>query len=419
MNNSTTTVFNKKVKSWIAYDVGNSAFATTVVAGFFPVFYNQYWASGIDVDDATVYKTVALAICNSIVLLTAPFIGAITDINNATKKTLILFTTIGALFVGLLSILSLGSWLYALIFFCVANYCFAVGQIPYDKILTKIAPQNKLSQISNQGYAWGYLGGGTLFLVNALMFLYWDKIGLQSSADAVKLSFIMVSIWWFAFMLPIKKNYKENILHHKKTFLINESFKTILTTLRSISQYRNVSLFLLAFFLFIDGAHTVIYLAADFALNVGLKANDVIPALILVQFVAFPATLLWGYIADKYGDKPVLFITILFYIFIIFFSTTLSSASEFYILAILVGGVQGGIQGSSRSLYGKIIPPEKAGEFFGIYNVLGRAGAIFGPLMVGGLLALYGDVRISLLPIAVLFILGGLVLLKVKESNEI
>jgi len=172
LNNSTTTVFNKKVKSWIAYDVGNSAFATTVVAGFFPVFYNQYWASGIDVDDATVYKTLALAICNSIVLLTAPFIGAITDINNATKKTLILFTTIGALFVGLLSILSLGSWLYALIFFCIANYCFAVGQIPYDKILTKIAPQNKLSQISNQGYAWGYLGGGTLFLVNALMFLY-------------------------------------------------------------------------------------------------------------------------------------------------------------------------------------------------------------------------------------------------------
>ena len=223
-------------------------------------------------------------------------------------------------------------------------------------------------------------------------------------------------LWFPSGGLPLCFLLKKTI---KKTFLINEAFKNILTTLRSISQYRNVSLFLLAFFLFIDGAHTVIYLAADFALNVGLKANDVIPALILVQFVAFPATLLWGYIADKYGDKPVLFITILFYIFIIFFSTTLSSASEFYILAILVGGVQGGIQGSSRSLYGKIIPPEKAGEFFGIYNVLGRAGAIFGPLMVGGLLALYGDVRISLLPIAVLFILGGLVLLKVKESNEI
>ena len=419
MNTSTSTTLNRKIKSWIAYDVGNSAFATTVVAGFFPVFYNQYWANGIDADDATVYKTLALAVCNTIVLLTAPFVGAISDINNATKKFLVLFTVIGALFVGLLSTLSLGSWLYALVFFCIANYCFAVGQIPYDKILTKIAPHNKLSQISNQGYAWGYLGGGTLFLVNALMFLFWEKIGLNSSADAIKISFVMVAIWWFSFMLPIKKIYHEDVVHHKKSFLLKESLINILTTLKSISKYKNVSLFLLAFFLFIDGAHTVIYLAADFALNVGLKANEVIPALILVQFVAFPATLFWGYIANKYGDKPVLYITIVFYIFIIFFSTTLSSAFEFYILAVLVGSVQGGIQGSSRSLFGKIIPLEKAGEFFGIYNVLGRAGAIFGPLMVGALLTLYGDIRISLLPIAVLFILGGLVLLKVKEANEI
>ena len=419
MNNITTTVFSKKVKSWIAYDIGNSAFATTVVAGFFPVFYLQYWANAVDMADATVYKAWALAICNTIVLFTAPFIGAITDINNATKKSLVFFTTIGALFVGLLSTLSLGSWFYALLFFCIANYCFAVSQIPYDKILTKIAPANKLSQISNYGYAWGYLGGGTLFLVNALMFLFWEKIGFSSSADAIKISFMMVSIWWFLFMLPIRKNYNETIINHNKGFLLKKSFTNLLSTLKSISQYRNISLFLLAFFLFIDGAHTVIYLAADFALNVGLKANDVIPALILVQFVAFPATIFWGYIADRYGDKKVLFTTIIFYIFIIIFSTTLSSAIEFYILAILVGSVQGGIQGSSRSFYGKIIPLEKAGEFFGIYNVLGRAGAIFGPLMVGTLLALYGDVRIALLPIAVLFILGGLVLLVVREKNEI
>ena len=227
MNTSTSTTLNRKIKSWIAYDVGNSAFATTVVAGFFPVFYNQYWANGIDADDATVYKTLALAVCNTIVLLTAPFIGAISDINNATKKFLVLFTVIGALFVGLLSTLSLGSWLYALVFFCIANYCFAVGQIPYDKILTKIAPHNMLSQISNQGYAWGYLGGGTLFLVNALMFLFWEKIGLHSSADAIKISFVMVAIWWFSFMLPIKKIYHEDVVHHKKSFLLKESLINI------------------------------------------------------------------------------------------------------------------------------------------------------------------------------------------------
>jgi|TARA_B110000444_G_scaffold54071_1_gene50148 UMF1 family MFS transporter len=420
LNTSTNKTFTKNVKSWIAYDVGNSAFATTVVAGFFPVFYLQYWAidSGIDMAQATVYKSWALALCNTLVLFTAPLIGAITDINNSTKKSLVFFTVVAAFFVSLLSTLNSGSWIYALAFFCIANYCFSVAQIPYDKILTKITSEDKLSIVSNQGYAWGYLGGGFLFLVNASMFLFWEKIGLNSSEDAIKISFLMVSIWWCIFTLPIQKNFLEKVKPYKKTLLVRDAFKNIVHTIKSISRYKNASIFLLAFFLYIDGAHTVIYLAADFALNVNLKATDVIPALILVQFVAFPATLLWGFIADKYGDKLVLYITIVSYIFIIGFSTTLSSALEFYIMAAMVGSVQGGIQGSSRGLFGKLIPEEKAGEFFGLYNVLGRAGAIFGPLIVGTLLTIYGDVRIALFPLIILFILGGLLLMKVKVNNE-
>jgi len=420
LNTSTNKTFTKNVKAWIAYDVGNSAFATTVVAGFFPVFYLQYWAidSGIDMAQATVYKSWALALCNTLVLFTAPLIGAITDINNSTKKSLVFFTVVAAFFVSLLSTLNSGSWIYALAFFCIANYCFSVAQIPYDKILTKITSEDKLSIVSNQGYAWGYLGGGFLFLVNASMFLFWDKIGLNSSEDAIKISFLMVSIWWCIFTLPIQKNFLEKVKPYKKTLLVRDAFNNIVHTIKSISRYKNASIFLLAFFLYIDGAHTVIYLAADFALNVNLKATDVIPALILVQFVAFPATLLWGLIADKYGDKLVLYITIISYIFIIGFSTTLSSALEFYIMAAMVGSVQGGIQGSSRGLFGKLIPEEKAGEFFGLYNVLGRAGAIFGPLIVGTLLTIYGDVRIALFPLIILFILGGLLLTKVKVNNE-
>ena len=219
-------------------------------------------------------------------------------------------------------------------------------------------------------------------------------------------------------MLPIKKNFSEKIIPYSKTSLVKDAFKNIINTIRSISKFKNASIFLLAVFLFIDGAHTVIYLAADFALNVGLKATDVIPALILVQFVAFPATLLWGIVADRYGDKPVLYITIISYVFIIAFSTTLTSAFEFYILAAWVGSVQGGIQGSSWGLFGKLIPNDKAGEFFGLYNVLGRAGAILGPLMVGTLLAIYGDVKIALVPIAILFILGGLLLTRVDNETS-
>jgi len=414
---SSQKTFTKTVKSWIAYDAGNSAFATTVVAAFFPIFYLEFWASTMPKVEASIYLNWTLVICNSLILLSGPVIGAYTDINRSTKSALNMFTIVGALFVGSLFFIDVGSWLYALIFFGVANYCFCVAQIPYDKILTKITTPNNFSIISNQGYAWGYFGGGALFLLNALMSIYPSSFGLASQAEAIRVSFLMVSIWWLLFLIPLFLNFKENKTEQHSMSVFISSFKNIFNTLKSVYQYKNAFLFLIAFFLFIDGAHTVIYLASTFALNLGLETSSIIQALILVQFVAFPATLLWGYVANKYGDKLVLYITIASYICIIIYSTTLSSALEFYLLAAWVGFVQGGIQGSSRGMFGKLIPKEKAGEFFGLYNVMGRAGAILGPLMVGTFLTLYGNVRIALLPIAVLFIIGGLLLTRVK--NEI
>ncbi|MDC1149434.1 MFS transporter [Gammaproteobacteria bacterium] len=417
MDTSSQKTFTKTVKSWIAYDAGNSAFATTVVAAFFPIFYLEFWASTMPKVEASIYLNWTLVICNTLILLSGPVIGAYTDINRSTKSALNIFTIIGALFVGSLFFIDVGSWLYALIFFGIANYCFCVAQIPYDKILTKITTPNNFSIISNQGYAWGYFGGGALFLLNALMSIYPSSFGLASQAEAIRVSFLMVSIWWLLFLIPLFLNFKETKTEQHSISVFSSSFKNILNTLKSVYQYKNAFLFLIAFFLFIDGAHTVIYLASTFALNLGLETSSIIQALILVQFVAFPATLLWGYVANKYGDKLVLYITIASYICIIVYSTTLSSAFEFYLLAAWVGFVQGGIQGSSRGMFGKLIPKEKAGEFFGLYNVMGRAGAILGPLMVGTLLTLYGNVRIALLPIAVLFIIGGLLLTRVK--NEI
>ncbi|MDC1241517.1 MFS transporter [Gammaproteobacteria bacterium] len=417
MDISSQKTFTKTVKSWIAYDAGNSAFATTVVAAFFPIFYLEFWASTMPIVEASIYLNWTLVICNSLILLSGPVIGAYTDINRSTKSALNMFTIVGALFVGSLFFIDVGSWLYALIFFGVANYCFCVAQIPYDKILTKITTPNNFSIISNQGYAWGYFGGGALFLLNALMSIYPSSFGLASQAEAIRVSFLMVSIWWLLFLIPLFLNFKENKTEQHSMSVFISSFKNIFNTLKSVYQYKNAFLFLIAFFLFIDGAHTVIYLASTFALNLGLETSSIIQALILVQFVAFPATLLWGYVANKYGDKLVLYITIASYICIIIYSTTLSSALEFYLLAAWVGFVQGGIQGSSRGMFGKLIPKEKAGEFFGLYNVMGRAGAILGPLMVGTLLTLYGNVRIALLPIAVLFIIGGILLTRVK--NEI
>ena len=417
MNNSENKIFTKTVKSWIAYDAGNSAFATTVVAAFFPIFYLQYWASSMTELEASVYYSWALVISNVSILLSGPVIGAITDLNQSTKKSLTVLTLTSVFFVGLLYFLQAGSWMLALTFFVIANYCFCVAQIPYDKILTKISTPNNFSIISNQGYAWGYFGGGLLFIVNAFMSINPSAFGLASQAEAIRVSFLMVSVWWLIFLLPLLLNFKETKEVNKSKNSIIQSIKNIVSTFKSVYKYKNAFIFLIAFFLFIDGAHTVIYMASTFALNLGLETNAIIQALILVQIVAFPATLIWGYVAGRFGDKLVLYITIISYVCIIIYSTTLSSALEFYLLAAWVGCVQGGIQGSSRGLFGKLLPKDKAGEFYGLYNVMGRAGAILGPAMVGGLLTIYGNVRIALLPIAILFILGGLLLTRVK--NEI
>ncbi len=417
MNNSENKIFTKTVKSWIAYDAGNSAFATTVVAAFFPIFYLQYWASSMTELEASVYYSWALVISNVSILLSGPIIGAITDLNQSTKKSLTVLTLISVFFVGLLYFLQAGSWMLALTFFVIANYCFCVAQIPYDKILTKISTPNNFSIISNQGYAWGYFGGGLLFIVNAFMSINPSAFGLASQAEAIRVSFLMVSVWWLIFLMPLLFNFKETKEVNKSKNSIIQSIKNIVSTFKSVYKYKNAFIFLIAFFLFIDGAHTVIYMASTFALNLGLETNAIIQALILVQIVAFPATLIWGYVAGRFGDKLVLYITIISYVCIIIYSTTLSSALEFYLLAAWVGCVQGGIQGSSRGLFGKLLPKDKAGEFYGLYNVMGRAGAILGPAMVGGLLTIYGNVRIALLPIAILFILGGLLLTRVK--NEI
>jgi len=411
------TKLSREIKAWISYDLGNSAFATTVLAAFFPIFYNQYWSSNIDSTLSAQYLSWTLVISNLTLLFTAPLIGAITDISKSTKKLFISMVMISIIGTGLLYTLEAGLWLYALIFFGIANYFFSASNVIYDKILVQIASPSLFSKISGYGYAWGYFGGGFLFLINACMSLYPELFGLSSQAEAIRWSFITVSIWWFIFLIPLAVTYKEPSTKVVENQVIRNSFKNLINTFISISQYRNAFIFLIAFFLFIDGVHTVVALAATFALNLGLDSSSVIIALLMVQFIAFPSTLMWAYVGEKYSDKFVINFSILIYILIIIYTLFLSNAMEFYILAAMVGFVQGGIQGSSRGLFAKLIPHDKAGEFFGLFNTFGKAGAFMGPALVGLFLALFENVRISLLPILVLFVLGLIVLYFVKTDE--
>ena len=411
------TKLSREIKAWISYDLGNSAFATTVLAAFFPIFYNQYWSSNIDSTLSAQYLSWTLVISNLTLLFTAPLIGAITDISKSTKKLFISMVMISIIGTGLLYTLDAGLWLYALIFFGIANYFFSASNVIYDKILVQIASPGLFSKISGYGYAWGYFGGGFLFLINACMSLYPELFGLSSQAEAIRWSFITVSVWWFIFLIPLAVTYKEPSAKVVESQVIRNSFKNLINTFISISQYRNAFMFLIAFFLFIDGVHTVVALAATFALNLGLDSSSVIIALLMVQFIAFPSTLMWAYVGEKYSDKFVINFSILIYILIIIYTLFLSNAMEFYILAAMVGFVQGGIQGSSRGLFAKLIPHDKAGEFFGLFNTFGKAGAFMGPALVGLFLALFENVRISLLPILVLFVLGLIVLYFVKTDE--
>jgi UMF1 family MFS transporter len=411
------TKLSREIKAWISYDLGNSAFATTVLAAFFPIFYNQYWSSNIDSTLSAQYLSWTLVISNLTLLFTAPLIGAITDISKSTKKLFISMVMISIIGTGLLYTLEAGLWLYALIFFGIANYFFSASNVIYDKILVQIASPSLFSKISGYGYAWGYFGGGFLFLINACMSLYPELFGLSSQAEAIRWSFITVSIWWFIFLIPLAVTYKEPSAKVVENQVIRNSFKNLINTFISISQYRNAFIFLIAFFLFIDGVHTVVALAATFALNLGLDSSSVIIALLMVQFIAFPSTLMWAYVGEKYSDKFVINFSILIYILIIIYTLFLSNAMEFYILAAMVGFVQGGIQGSSRGLFAKLIPHDKAGEFFGLFNTFGKAGAFMGPALVGLFLALFENVRISLLPILVLFVLRLIVLYFVKTDE--
>ena len=397
--------------------MGNSAFATTVVAAFFPIFYNQYWASNIDSVLSAEYLSWTLVISNVALLFTAPLIGAITDISKTTKSLFISMVMISIICVALLFFVEAGSWIYALVFFGIANYFFSASNVLYDKILVQITSPDLFSKISGYGYAWGYFGGGLLFLINALMSLNPELFGLSTQAEAIRWSFITVSVWWTIFLLPISITFKDRTISSSKKIFSN-SINSIFTTLKSISKYRNVFIFLIAFFLFIDGVHTVMALASTFALNLGLDTSSIIIALILVQFVAFPSTLMWSYVAQKRGDKLVINISIVIYIGIILYSFSLSNSTEFYILAALVGFVQGGIQGSSRSLFAKLIPAEKAGEFFGIFNTFGKAGAFMGPALVGIFLAIFKNTIVMLLPILILFVLG-LIVLYFVDTNEV
>ena len=415
----TSKKLNKSAWSWAVYDWANSAFATTVMAGFFPIFFKSYWAS--DLSDAE--STFAIGSVNSLVGLliafSAPILGAFADAGDSKRKFLFSFIFLGIIATGYLFFIPESSWKLAVIFYGIGVIGFSGGNIFYDSLLVTVSKEKERNRVSALGFSLGYLGGGILFLFNVVMFLYPSWFGLENQIEAVLWSFMSVAIWWFVFSLPIYLKVKEPIqnIDRKPIYtVITEAFTNLLNTARSIKKYKSAVIFLLAYFLYMDGVDTIIRMATSYGSDIGLSATSMIQALLLTQFIGFPATLVFGYYADKFGYKYSLSFAIIVYIFVVLFSAQMDTAVEFYLVASVVGLVQGGVQAISRSFFSTLIPENKAAEFFGFYNFIGKSSVFIGPFMVSGVALLTESPNLGILSLLILFIPGLILLWKVPSN---
>jgi UMF1 family MFS transporter len=421
MDQSTDTSRNRKaVISWAFYDWANSAFATTVMAGFFPIFFKQYWSTGIDVHRSTFILGTANSLAGLAVALLAPILGSIADTGHVRKRFLFFFASMGVLWTAGLGLVEEGRWAFAALLYAIACVGFLGGNIFYDSLLVNVAEKDKMDMVSSLGYSLGYLGGGILFALNVVMVLNPALFGLRSSAQAVRLSFVSVALWWAVFSIPILLFVKEPGTPRARGYgaTIREGFRELTRTLREIRKLRDVFLFLLAYWLYIDGVDTIILMAIDYGLSIGLDSTGLIKALLITQFVGFPAAIVFGKIGERLGTKTGIYSGIVVYLAVTVWGYFMNTQLEFYVLAIAIGLVQGGVQSLSRAFYGKLIPKERAGEFFGFYNMLGRFAAVIGPALMGWVSVLTGNPRYPIFAVTALFLGGAALLRCVRDAGR-
>lgn len=404
---------DRPVLAWAFYDWANSAYSTTVMAGFFPIFFSQYWSVGVAGSVTTFRLGVANGTASLIIAFLAPVFGAISDRGGSRVRFLVTFAALGVVMSSALFFVEQGYWQYAAIIYALATMGFAGGNVFYDSLLVDISAPENFSLVSGFGYAMGYLGGGLLFLVNVLMTLHPEWFGLADATQAVRVSFVTVAVWWAVFSIPVMLWVREAPTVDKSSSwqAVTAGLKQLVRTLKKIRALKTMVLFLVAYWLYIDGVNTIIKMAVDFGINLNIAPGDLMKALLLTQFVAFPAALAFGWLGNRIGAKRGIMIGILVY-----FVTTLwagmylKTVSEFYVLAITIGLVMGGVQSLSRALYASIIPRDKAAEFFGFYNMLGKFAAVLGPFMVAGVALFTQNSRYAIMAIAPLFLFGAVVL---------
>ena len=415
-----SVLLRRPVVAWAFYDWANSAFATTVMAGFFPVFFKQYWNAGVMATESTFRLGVASGVASLLVALLAPTLGAIADRSGARVRLMMLFTVLGAAATTGLALVGQGHWLWAVALYLAASLGFWGGIVFNDSLLLHVAQPDEYDVVSGYGYALGYLGGGLLFAVNVLMTLQPTWFGLADATEAVRWSFVTVGVWWLVFALPCALWVREQhtVREVQPDEAVRQGLQELAATLREITRYRPVLWFLAAYFLYIDGVNTIIKMAVDYGLSLGFAASGLVAALLLTQFVAFPAALAFGWLGRKIGARRGIFIGLAVYSAATFYAYQIKDARDFYTLAVIIGLVQGGVQSLSRSYFGRLVPEGKSSEFFGFYNMMGKFAAVLGPLLTGITARLTGNSRLSILSILILFVAGGALLVVASRAER-
>jgi len=405
----------RSIWSWAFYDWANSAFAMVVITGFFPLAFKQYWAESLPATESTYYLGLTNSAASLIVALFSPLLGAIADQLGRRKGFLMIAACLGIVATSTLYGVAQGQWQLAAVLYLIAIIGFSGGNLFYDSLLCVVSPKQQVDRISALGFGLGYLGGGLLFAVNVWIVLHPTDFGFAASIDAMLCAFVLTAIWWLLFSIPLILFVKEPHSSGKNASKgIRDAYRQLLTTIKQIPKLPHTFMFLLGYWLYIDGVDTIVRMATDYGLAIGLEFSNLISALLLTQFIGFPAAIAFGRIGERIGAKRGILIAIGIYILVTVYSYWMHAAWQFYLLAGVIGLVQGGVQALSRSLYTRLIPADQTAEFFGFYNMVGKFAAVIGPLLVGWTALVTGDHRVAILSVLVLFIAGACLLVRVN-----
>ncbi|QIK70467.1 MFS transporter [Erysipelothrix sp. HDW6C] len=404
----------KQEKSWVLYDVANSAFILIITATL-PIYFRSI-ASSAGVADNVISAWWGTATSVSLLVLAflSPFLGALADYKGYKKRLFTLFLMIAVL--AAFAFTFANEWQAFIILYIISRLGYSACNIFYDGMLVDVTTNERMDHVSSLGYAYGYVGSTIPFILGVILIFFADTFGI-STGLATKLSFIIVIVWWLVLSIPLLKNVEQvHYLEHQPQ-LVKTSIKRVFKTLRDIRQTPKLMYYILAYFFYIDGVYTIISMATTYGGEVGISDNQMLMALLLTQFVAFPFAILSVKLAKRFGTLPVIKSYILLYMFIAIFGFFLQYAWQFWFLAILIGIAQGGIQSLSRSYFGQMIPKEKSNEYFGFFDIFGKFADFMGPLVIAASSILLGESRYGVLFLVVLFIIGYILLGKVQKID--